>query len=341
MFGLNPNMADRLSNIKTNIVTGFLGAGKSTAILNLMQQKPRSESWAILVNEFGEIGIDGGLLSSNVESGVFIREVPGGCMCCAAGLPMQIAMNMLLARAKPQRLIIEPTGLGHPFEVMSILAADHYRELLDLRTTIAMVDARKVKDSRYTKHDTFNQQLEIADLIIASKNDLYDSSDFANLHSYLSSSALLPERKLVAASRGNLELEWLDGPASAWRLNKNKIHTSTELALDAPEPETEFPAEGFIRMSNRGEGFESYGWLFESTFIFESNEVSALLERTKVDRLKALFITSTVNIGFNYAGDDLEELTLRDLPDSRIEIISSTGFDADAFEENLLKTCSR
>jgi G3E family GTPase len=233
MFGLNPSMADRLSNIKTNIVTGFLGAGKSTAILNLMQQKPPSESWAILVNEFGEIGIDGGLLSSNVESGVFIREVPGGCMCCAAGLPMQIAMNMLLARAKPQRLIIEPTGLGHPFEVMSVLAADHYRELLDLRTTIAMVDARKVKYSRYTKHDTFNQQLEIADLIIASKNDLYDSSDLSNLHSYLSSSALLPERKLVAASRGNLELEWLDGPASAWRLNKNKLHTSTELALDA------------------------------------------------------------------------------------------------------------
>jgi hypothetical protein len=66
-----------------------------------------------------------------------------------------------------------------------------------------------------------------------------------------------------------------------------------------------------------------------------------LLEQTRVDRLKALIITSAGNKGFNYAGDDLEELTLRDLPDSRLELISSTEFDADVFEESLLKTCSR
>ena len=105
-------MAERLSNIETNIITGFLGAGKSTAILNLLEQKPDNERWAVLVNEFGEVGIDGGMLAGNSDSGVYIREVPGGCMCCAAGLPMQMAMNMLLARAKPTRLIIEPTGLS-------------------------------------------------------------------------------------------------------------------------------------------------------------------------------------------------------------------------------------
>ena len=70
----------------------------------------------MLVNEFGEIGVDGSLFQGqhNEEQQVFIREVPGGCMCCAAGLPMQIALSQLLMRAKPHRLLIEPTGAWTP-----------------------------------------------------------------------------------------------------------------------------------------------------------------------------------------------------------------------------------
>ena len=141
-------MPDPLTGITTNIVTGFLGAGKSTAILDLISNKPTNENWAVLVNEFGEVGIDGGLLASNKSKDVFIREVPGGCMCCTAGLPMLMAMNMLLARARPQRLIIEPTGLGHPTEVMNVLASEHYQDVLDIRATITLVSARKEKEER-------------------------------------------------------------------------------------------------------------------------------------------------------------------------------------------------
>ncbi|WP_369823160.1 GTP-binding protein, partial [Oleiphilus sp. HI0128] len=80
-----------------------LGVGKTSAILNLLKQKPDNERWAVLVNEFGEIGVDGSFFQgqSSQEQGVFIKEVPGGCMCCASGLPMQIALNQLLSRAKP------------------------------------------------------------------------------------------------------------------------------------------------------------------------------------------------------------------------------------------------
>ena len=114
-------MAD-LRHIPTNVITGFLGAGKSTVVLDLLKRKPADQSWAVLVNEFGEVGVDSNLISQSqgVEN-IHVREVPGGCMCCTAGLPMQMAMNMLLARAKPQRLLIEPTGLGHPSEVLATL----------------------------------------------------------------------------------------------------------------------------------------------------------------------------------------------------------------------------
>lgn len=332
-------MGKPLTDIQTNIITGFLGAGKSTAILNLMQQKPQNERWAILVNEFGEIGIDGGLLSSRADQDIFIREVAGGCMCCAAGLPMQMAMNMLLARAKPDRLIIEPTGLGHPFEVMRVLAAENYEGLLDLRSTLTLVDARKVSDSRYTLHKTFNQQIEIADVILASKSDLYGGADLSNLRAYLSSNGLTPQRKLKIITDGRMEPRWLDEKARAWNLDSVKISTPTK--SDQSEVSTNFPPEGFIHLSNKGEGFESHGWLFQGDFAFEKKKVSALLQRTKVDRLKAIIKTQGGDVGFNFSGDDLEELTLRDISDSRIEVISNGGFDANDFEAALLDACSR
>lgn len=71
-----------ISAVPTNVITGFLGVGKTTAILNLLKSKPDNERWAVLVNEFGEIGVDGSLFEGqhSQEQGVFIREVPGGCL---------------------------------------------------------------------------------------------------------------------------------------------------------------------------------------------------------------------------------------------------------------------
>ena len=89
-----------IQSVPTNVITGFLGVGKTTAILHLLANKPADERWAVLVNEFGEIGVDGALMEQQDE-GVFISEVPGGCMCCTSGLPMQIALNMLLTRSNP------------------------------------------------------------------------------------------------------------------------------------------------------------------------------------------------------------------------------------------------
>jgi len=85
------------------------------------------------------------------EQSVFIREVPGGCMCCASGLPMQIVLNQLLLIARPDRLLIEPTGLGHPKEVLQVLTSGAYREVLSVEQVITLVNARQLSDKRYTK----------------------------------------------------------------------------------------------------------------------------------------------------------------------------------------------
>ena len=327
-------MVERLSGIKTNIITGFLGAGKSTAILHLLNSKPSTERWAILVNEFGEVGIDGGLLAADCTESVFIREVPGGCMCCTAGLPMQMALNMLLARSKPDRLIIEPTGLGHPTEVMTAISTEHYEDVLDIRATLTLVDARKIKDERYAKHATFNEQLEIADVVVASKSDLYDTQDLDNLQRYLQRQTWFNDGEIRAVSEGQISIDWLESRALSWKV-RGSLSQPTFSEFSEPKPDA-LPPEGYIRLSNSGEGFFSHGWIFEPSFRFEKETVDKILENITVERMKALIRTTDGDRAYNYAGDQIENINLIGLDDTRIELITETEFPVAQFEEALL-----
>jgi G3E family GTPase len=339
--------------IPTNIITGFLGVGKTTAILHLLKQKPANERWAVLVNEFGEVGIDGSLFygESNSDQGIYIREVPGGCMCCAAGLPMHIALNMLLAHAKPQRLIIEPTGLGHPKEVLDTLRAEHYKNILDLRATVTLVDARKVQIERYTSHDSFNQQLEIADVIVANKADQYQSSDFPELLTYLEKKQWKKTQSVHQAFMGEIQQEWLKSPSSYDRQHhsshdhQHDSPTSHDHQHDSPTSDVakplfsrqpELPPCGFIGISNKGEGYHSQGWIFKPTFIFNREKLSTLLSGINAERVKAVFITDMGVIAYNKADNVLTEIEIDDALDSRIECIAMTSEAFNHLEKEFL-----
>jgi G3E family GTPase len=331
--------------IPTNIITGFLGVGKTTAILHLLKQKPANERWAVLVNEFGEVGIDGSLFygASKSDQGIYIREVPGGCMCCAAGLPMHIALNMLLAHAKPQRLLIEPTGLGHPKEVLDTLRAKHYRNILDLRATLTLVDARKIQIERYTCHDSFNQQLEIADVIVANKADQYQPSDFSELLTYLEKKSWNKTQSVYQARMGELQQEWLKTPSSYDRQHhschdhQHQHHSPTP---DEAEPlfslQPELPPCGFVGISNEGEGYHSQGWIFKPTFIFNQEKLSTLLSGINAERVKAVFITDMGVIAYNKADGVLTEIEIDDALDSRIECIAMTSEALNHLEKEFL-----
>ena len=323
----------RLENIPTNIITGFLGVGKTTSILHLLANKPDGERWAILVNEFGEVGIDGGLLTgkSSREQGVFVREVPGGCMCCAAGLPMQMALNMLLARAKPDRLIIEPTGLGHPEEVMAVLQGEYYQEALDLQATITLVDARKLSDSRYTGNDTFNQQLGIADIIVANKSDLYAEGDFQVLENYLASQPHMVEVPHYQVKDGEINLQWLQHPRRATPAHHHHDHGHSITQPVTPE----IPECGYLRIDNKGSGFQSSGWIFAPRFLFDHQKLNSLLLCVDAERLKGVFLTDQGITGFNMSDDVLTSTSLDNSLDSRIELITAKNLDVRQFEQQL------
>jgi len=330
-----------LKSIRTNIITGFLGVGKTTAIQYLLANKPETERWAVLVNEFGEIGIDAAILNNDESDEVFLREVPGGCMCCAAGLPMQIALNQLIQRAKPDRLLIEPTGLGHPREVISVLHGEHYRGVLDLRATLTLVDARKISDSRYTDHDTFNQQLQVADILIAHKQDRYTAKDLPQLSDYLATQGLA-NTPLYSVTQGQLDSEWLDSAMNNIGVDTSaKHHHEGSFELGSLLQENEIPACGYLRRDNKGEGFCSSGWIFEPNFEFEFDGVENLLIGLNVERLKAVFITTEGVFAFNLADGVLTMQDLDETMDSRIEVIGSDPTQWAELETQLLSIAER
>ena len=308
--------------VPTNIITGFLGVGKTTAILNLMKNKPADESWAILVNEFGEIGVDGSLIQGNdSKQQVFIREVPGGCMCCAAGLPMQIALNQLLSEAKADRLLIEPTGLGHPKEVLEVLSSEHYRKVLSLQKNITLVDARKLSDTRYSEHDTFNQQITIADTIVGNKVDLYKSGDAEKLAEYVAQ-VCHPDTKLIFAHHGKIPSDEFDGNTNFYHHQAHGHHHHHDHKQDKPlASELPMPESGMIKASNQGEGFESVGWRFEADKLFDRQQLLKVLVGLKAERMKAVFITQSGIFGYNLTEDGLTECELDECNETRIEVI--------------------
>jgi G3E family GTPase len=293
-----------------------------------MRNKPDNERWAVLVNEFGEIGIDGALLQGqHQQQQVYIREVPGGCMCCAAGLPMQIALNQLLSESTPDRLLIEPTGLGHPKEVLEVLSSKYYQQVLSLNKTITLVDARNLSDSRYTSHDTFNQQIAIADTVIGNKLDLYQGDEQQQLRDYVVQHGG-DGTQVLFSKNGMIDIGCLKGATSSNYAPDDHHHHHH--GGDKPlASELTIPESGYLKASNQGEGFNSIGWRFAPNKVFDRKKLCLLLLSLEVERIKAVFITSSGVFGYNYTSDGLSEAELDDCLESRIEVI------ADKLYENL------
>lgn len=311
----------KISNVPTNIITGFLGVGKTSAILHLLKHKPKHERWAVLVNEFGEIGVDGSLFEGqqNEENGVFIRELPGGCMCCTAGFSMRVSLNILLGRARPDRLLIEPTGLGHPVEVLQVLTGEYYRDVLSIQKLLTLVDARKLADSRYTEHETFNQQIAIADVIVGNKRDLYQKGDVEALEAYAKKRA--PNAQVFITEQAHLEPSWLEGPTSSVAREGHAHHHHEE---DEPSLyDLPIPACGYVKAVNEGEGFKSIGWRITPHKIFDRDKLRTFFYSLDVERLKGVFITDEGIYGYNLTSDGLTEVELDDCLESRVEMIAT------------------
>jgi G3E family GTPase len=163
-----------LQNIPTHVIAGPLGAGKTSLIRQLMAQRPAGERWAVLVNEFGQIGLDAALLSRD-EDGVAIAEVAGGCLCCVNGTPFQVGLGRLLRKARPDRLFIEPSGLGHPLQLLAQLNQAPWVGVLTLQPMVMVVDAQALARGEPLP-DAQQQALAAAALVVFNKSEAVDEN---------------------------------------------------------------------------------------------------------------------------------------------------------------------
>jgi G3E family GTPase len=129
--------------VHTTVITGSLNSGKTTFISRLIKIKPQNAVWAVLVNEFGAVGLDRIALESSAASqGLHVKQIAGGCMCCVTGGVLALSIAQLLRSVKPDRLLIEPSGLGHPAGLIDALQGEHLKTALQLNAVLCLVSIR-------------------------------------------------------------------------------------------------------------------------------------------------------------------------------------------------------
>lgn len=156
---------------KIDIISGFLGAGKTTLIKKLLKEAFQDEQVVLIENEFGEIGIDGGFLK---EAGIEIREMNSGCICCSLVGDFGASLKEVIDKYHPDRILIEPSGVGKLSDVIRAVQDVQEETGLVLNSYTTVVDAKKCKMYMRNFGEFFNNQVEYAGAIIMSRTDIVD-----------------------------------------------------------------------------------------------------------------------------------------------------------------------
>ena len=157
--------------VKIDIISGFLGAGKTTLIKKLLKEAFKGEQVVLIENEFGEIGIDGGFLK---DAGIEIREMNSGCICCSLVGDFGASLKEVVEKYNPDRILIEPSGVGKLSDVIKAVQGVEEDVDIQLNSYTTVVDAKKCKMYMRNFGEFFDNQVQYAGAIIMSRTDIVD-----------------------------------------------------------------------------------------------------------------------------------------------------------------------
>jgi len=276
--------------VPVHVIGGFLGAGKTTALLSLLERRADGERAAVVINDFGESAVDAGEIDA---AGVAIREIRGGCVCCTAPEGFMGAVGQILEDVKPDRIYIEPTGLARPADLIDTLRRAPYANQLDIRPLIILVDPHHL-----TSDSHVGEQAEVADIVVANRIDLAADDELEAFDVWVG--GLWPRPLQVhRVERGQVPLSVLEGRA---------------------RPQG---AAAHVHDHDDVHGHRVRTWIWPADVVFDRRRLVAALETLlSASRLKGVFRTEEGVARFDIAGGKLHEAPSDYRSDSRVDLIS-------------------
>lgn len=280
----------------------------------------------MLVNEFGEIGIDGALLDAD---GVAVEEVAGGCLCCVAAPAFTVGLNRLIRQYRPERILIEPSGLGHPAQILKTLRSPPYDTVLTVDATVCVMDARHLSSTRHREHPTFQDQIHLADILIANKADLYSEADESAFHDF--AAALVPPKsRLGMVANGRMSPEWLLlSPAGSRKAAFPEAHAFL-VDQQMGDIDDSPVCSDWQMIEGADDEYYRAGWLIDHSYRFDVQEMKKVLDGLPFDRIKAAIAVNDAHVWlYNRAGQETDtDIIDSNNSQSRIQIIHSSEIDA-------------
>ncbi|GAB6034828.1 CobW family GTP-binding protein [Galenea microaerophila] len=337
-----------MSTLATNLITGLLGSGKTTTLHHLLQHKPENETWGVLINEFGEIEIDASLIQMRNPQ-VPLAEVHGGCICCTAQLGLVQGLQTLLKNTPNlDRLLIEPTGIGHPAQILDTLQQTPLPRSLQLQTQLCILDPRHLTPERWQKSTVMRDLVTLADLIVLNKTDLCTPQEVTQAKTHLQT-LYPPKNNILETQQGQVPIDRLQAehttPPFLLLAGIDK-HLASQQSLCEPHRDTNpHPAIWQRQIQQNSEQFV-IGWQLSSHAQFNRNHLKnwlKALQAAGLQRAKGLVRTGIHSWQLLQATETeiaFQEIAWRQ--DSRITCIFNTeSFSADTPEtlETALLAC--
>lgn len=328
------------NKVKVNILNGFLGVGKTTTIQHLLSQKPRLERWAVIVNEVGEIGIDQALIKT--ESGVELAEIPGGCICCSLSASLQVVLSELLKNQKLDRILIEPSGIGHPAGVIDILNK-LFKSRVNIQAIITIVNPKHLLSEKHMNHPTYIDQVELADVLVANKVDTCSIEEIQNFYDW-ADGFFPPKQLILEMTRGQLKNDILDLERKSTREPRYPdAHQFEHLFGDShthklQDLQVETIVDKPVFYSEKRLGVFISGLLFNADYVFKYELLVDLINSIQgVLRIKGVFRTNKGWYSYNRTGDEVAAFFPSGYrKDTRLELISDMEeLDLAKFSERL------
>lgn len=296
---------------KVHLFAGFLGTGKTTLLRHLMAEKPAAEQWLIVVNEFGEIGIDGAVLGDN---GIPVAEIAGGCLCCSAGAQLGDTVKKMLAQTGCHRILIEASGLAHAAGVIDELSTPEFAGLLEIGAVFTLVDPRQFTNPDFYNNPLYQDQIGVCDVLLAGKTDLCSADELAAFRER--AVQLFPPKSLVAEiHNGAADIAWLDTPLA--EKPRYRIKTLPDNTL----------------------GYQSQGYTFPAGRNFDGERLTRFFDELPaladgLVRAKGVFQVLDTWVWLNWTDGQWGANRVSWRRDSRFELIAK-AFDADEIERRL------